>query len=45
MFKLLVRTRILNAAAVPSGQNGAVIRKAEQAGCSRPVILRRAVSG
>jgi hypothetical protein len=35
MFKLPIRTWILNAAAVFSGPHGAVTRQAEQAGCSR----------
>ena len=42
MFKLPVRTRILNAAAVFSGRHGAVTRQAEQAGCSRQTVYQHA---
>ncbi len=42
MFKLPVRTRILNAAAVFSGRHGAVSRQAEQAGCSRQTVYQHA---
>lgn len=42
MFKLPVRTWILNAAAVFSGQQGAVTRQAEQAGCSRQTVYQHA---
>jgi hypothetical protein len=42
MFKLLVRTWILNAAAVFSGQHGAVSRQAEQSGCSRQTVYQHA---
>jgi len=42
MFKLPVRTGILNAAAVFSGQHGAVSRQAEQSGCSRQTVYRHA---
>lgn len=42
MFKLPVRTWILNAAAVFSGQHGAVSRQAEQAGCSRQTVYQHA---
>ena len=42
MFKLPVRTWILNAAAVFSGQHGAVTRRAEQAGCSRQTVYQHA---
>jgi hypothetical protein len=42
MFKLPVRTWILNAAAVFSGQHGAVTRQAEQAGCSRQTAYQHA---
>jgi hypothetical protein len=42
MFKLPVRTWILNAAAVFSGQRGAVSRQAEQAGCSRQTVYQHA---
>ena len=42
MFKLPVRTWILNAAAVVSGQHGAVTRQAEQAGCSRQTVYQHA---
>jgi hypothetical protein len=42
MFNLPVRTWILNAAAVFSGQRGAVTRRAEQAGCSRQTVYQPA---
>jgi hypothetical protein len=42
MFKLPVRTWILNAAAVFSGQHGAVTRQADQAGCSRQTVYQHA---
>ena len=42
MFQLPVRTWILNAAAVFSGQHGAVTRQAEQAGCSRQTVYQHA---
>jgi hypothetical protein len=42
MFKLPVRTWILNAAAVFSGQHGAVTRQADRAGCSRQTVYQRA---
>ena len=42
MFKLPVRTWILNAAAVFSGRHGAVTRQAEQAGCSRQTLYQHA---
>jgi hypothetical protein len=42
MFKLPVRTWILNAAAVFSGPHGAVTRRAEQAGCSRQTVYQHA---
>jgi hypothetical protein len=42
MFKLPVRTWVLNAAAVFSGQHGAVTRQAEQAGCSRETVYQHA---
>lgn len=42
MFKLPVRTWILNAAAVFSGHHGAVSRQAEQAGCSRQTVYQHA---
>jgi hypothetical protein len=42
MFKLPVRTWILNAAAVFSGRRGAVTRQAEQAGCSRQTVDQHA---
>ena len=42
MVKLPVRTWILNAAAVLSGQHGDVTRQAEQAGCSRETVYRHA---
>jgi hypothetical protein len=42
MFKLPVRTWILNAAAVFSGRHGAVTRQADQAGCSRQTVYQHA---
>jgi hypothetical protein len=42
MFKLPVRTWILNAAAVLSGQHGGVTRQAEQSGCSRETVYQHA---
>jgi hypothetical protein len=42
MFKLPVRTWILNAAAVFSGRHGAITRQAEQAGCSRQTVYQHA---
>jgi hypothetical protein len=42
MFQLPVRTWIRNAAAVFSGQHGAVTRQAEQAGCSRETVYQHA---
>jgi hypothetical protein len=42
MFKLPVRTWILNAAAVFSRQHGAVSRQADQAGCSRQTVYQHA---
>jgi hypothetical protein len=42
MVKLPVRTWILNAAAVFSGQHGAVTRQAEQSGCSRQAVYQHA---
>jgi len=42
MFKLPIRTWILNAAAVFSGRPGAVTRQAEQAGCSRQTVYQHA---
>ena len=42
MFKLPVRSWILNAAAVFSGRHGAVTRQAEQAGCSRQTVYPHA---
>lgn len=42
MFKLPVRTWILNAAAFFSGRHGAVTRQAEQAGCSRQTVYQHA---
>jgi hypothetical protein len=43
MFKLPVRIWILNAAAVLSGQYGAVTRQAEQSRCSRETVYEHAV--
>jgi hypothetical protein len=42
MFRLPIRTWILNAAAVFSDQYGAVTRQAEQAGCSRETVYEHA---
>ena len=42
MLNLPIRTWILNAAAVFSGQHGAVTRQAEQAGCSRQTVYQHA---
>jgi hypothetical protein len=42
MLKLPVRTWILNAAAVFSGQHGDVTRQAEQAQCSRQTVYQHA---
>jgi ParB-like chromosome segregation protein Spo0J len=42
MFKLPIRIWILNAAAVFSGQHGAITRQAEQAGCSRETVYQHA---
>ena len=42
MTKLSLRTWIRNAAAVFSGQHGAVTRQAEQAGCSRETVYEHA---
>jgi hypothetical protein len=42
MFKLPVRIWILNAAAVFSGQHGAVTRQAKQSGCSRETVYEHA---
>ncbi|SIO34008.1 hypothetical protein SAMN05444166_3915 [Singulisphaera sp. GP187] len=42
MFKLSPRVWILNAAAVLSGQHGAVTQQAEQAGCSRETLYEHA---
>ena len=42
MFKLPIRTWILNAAAVFSGPHGAVTRQAEQSGCSRQTVYQHA---
>jgi hypothetical protein len=42
MFKLPVRTWILNAAAVLSAQHGAVTRQAEQSQCSRETVYEHA---
>jgi hypothetical protein len=42
MFKLPVRTWILNAAAVFSGRHGAATRQADRAGCSRQTVYRHA---
>jgi hypothetical protein len=42
MFQLPIRTWIQNAAAVFSGQHGAVTRQAEQAGCSRETVYQHA---
>ena len=42
MFTLPIRTWILNAAAVFSGQHGAVTRQAEPSGCSRQTVYQHA---
>jgi hypothetical protein len=42
MFKLPIRTWVCNAAAVFSGQRGAVTQQAEQAGCSRETVYEHA---
>jgi hypothetical protein len=42
MFKLPVRTWILNAAAVLSGQHGAVIQQAQDSECSRETVYEHA---
>jgi hypothetical protein len=42
MFKLPVRTWILNAAAVFSGQHGAVTHQAQQSECSRETVYEHA---
>jgi hypothetical protein len=42
MFKLPVRTRILNAAAVLSGQHGDVTQQAERSECSRETVYQHA---
>ena len=42
MFRLPIRTWILNAAAVFSGPHGAVTRQAEQSGCSRQAVYEHA---
>jgi hypothetical protein len=42
MFKLPIRTWILNAAAVFSAQHGAVTEQAEQSGCSRETVYQHA---
>jgi hypothetical protein len=42
MFKLPVRTRILNAAAVFSGEHGAVAHQAQQSQCSRETVYEHA---
>ena len=42
MAKLSLRTWIRNAAAVFSGQHGAVTRQAEQSGCSRETAYQHA---
>jgi hypothetical protein len=43
MFKLAIRTWILNAAAVLSGQHGAVTQQAEQSECSRETVYQHAL--
>jgi hypothetical protein len=43
MFKLPVRTWVLNAAAVLSGQDGAVTRQAEESRCSRETVYAHAI--
>ena len=42
MAKLSLRTWIRNAAAVFSGQHGAITRQAEQSGCSRETVYQHA---
>ena len=42
MFRLPIRTWILNAAAVFSGPHGAVTRQAQQSRCSRQTVYRHA---
>jgi hypothetical protein len=42
MFRLPIRTWILNAAAVFSGPHGAVTRQAQQSGCSRQTVYEHA---
>src|SRR5271156_2432813 len=42
MFRLPIRTWILNAAAVFSGPHGAVTQQAQQAGCSRQTVYEHA---
>jgi hypothetical protein len=42
MFRLPIRTWILNAAAVFSGPHGAVTRQAEPSGCSRQTVYEHA---
>src|SRR3954447_7426609 len=42
MFKLPVRTWILNSAAVLSGQHGDVTRQAERSECSRETVYQHA---
>src|SRR5262245_4082869 len=42
MFKLPIRTWILNAAAVFSRRHGAVTGQADQAGCSRQTVYQHA---
>jgi hypothetical protein len=42
MFKLPIRTWVCNAAAVFSGQHGAVAQQAAQAGCSRETVYEHA---
>src|SRR4051812_49075101 len=42
MFKLPVCTWVLNAAAVLSGQHGAVTRQAEQSRCGRETVYKHA---
>jgi hypothetical protein len=42
MFKLPIRTWVCNAAAVFSGQHGAVTHQADEAGCSRETVYEHA---
>jgi transposase-like protein len=42
MFRLPIRTWILNAAAVFSGPHGAVTQQAQQSGCSRQTVYEHA---